>query len=107
MESQPKALMARYRIPGTTLAVMASRRNATVWPSDVSTWAAGRPVAADKAERLNEALDAIVDVLTAPNSEFPNLADPASVKSAIEKLATLREIEERAASGYFSRISAR
>lgn len=91
-----KATMSRYGIRSTVVAVLSTEPESIVYDSEVCGWVAGRPVNKNKAARIEKTVNAILDVLTAANSEYPNLNDPASVKESIVKLAELRAKEEEA-----------
>lgn len=92
----PKILIEKHGIQLAVLTELASRADKVIWRTETSTWAAGRRVSPAKQRRLNGALAALVDVLTTPHSQVPNLNDADSCRESIAALKKLRA-EEAAA----------
>jgi hypothetical protein len=74
--------MTRARIPQGLLAYLASEHNSTIFPSEVCSWVAGRPLSAEKGTRL---LRVLIDVenLLSERGIRPDLTDYANVAVAL------------------------
>jgi hypothetical protein len=87
MKSQ-KQRAALNGVPSKLIAALASLRGSTIFPSEVSEWLSGTPIAAHKVERLAKALDDVENLL---NKVFvrPDLTCVDNVVLALAKLESL------------------
>src|SRR5271170_5651703 len=85
-----KSEVLRRSIPFGRIGELASTAASTIWPTDVSSYYAGRGIAADKAQRIRAAAAKLVDLYDSVVVK-PNWRSGRNVRTALARLAEIRE----------------
>jgi hypothetical protein len=84
-----KSEVLRRSIPFGRIGELASTAASTIWPTDVSSYYAGRGIAADKARRIRAAAAKLIDLYDSVLVK-PNWRSPENVRTALAKLEQIR-----------------
>lgn len=84
-----KSEVLRRSIPFGRVGELATTAASTIWPTDVSSYYAGRGVAADKAQRIRAAAARLIDLYDSVVVK-PNWRSGRNVRTALAKLAEIR-----------------
>ncbi len=84
-----KSEVLRRSIPFGRVGELASTADSTIWPTDVSSYYAGRGIAADKAQRIRAAAAKLIDLYDSVVVK-PNWRSGRNVRTALAKLAEIR-----------------
>lgn len=85
-----KSEVLRRSIPFGRIGEVASTVASTIWPTDVSSYYAGRGIAAEKAQRIRAAAAKLIDLFDSVVVK-PNWRSGRNVRTALARLAEIRE----------------
>ena len=89
-----KSEVLRRSIPFGRIGELASTANSTIWPTDVSSYYAGRAIAPDKAQRIRVAAAKLIDLYDSVVVK-PNWRSGRNVRTALAKLVEIREADAK------------